>query len=76
MKSGIRINGVDAVDSIWFACCVLHNWLLEIDGLNADWSGVSTPLSNWYGNLVDCDMEGINVKIPWLLACLSQRLDP
>ena len=74
--SDIRINGIDVVDNIWFTRCVLHNWLLEIDGLNADWSGVSMPVNDWEGNLGDCKMVGINVTIPWLLARLSQRLDP
>jgi len=55
---------------------VLHNWLLEIDRLNADWSGVSMPVSDWEGNLGDCEMDGINVTIPWSLARLSQWLDP
>jgi hypothetical protein len=36
LKLGVRINGVDVFDKIWFTCCALHNWLLEIDGLNAD----------------------------------------
>ena len=73
---GIRINGVDVVDNIWFTCCALHNWLLEIDGLNADWSGISMPVSDWEGNLGDCEMDGINVTIPWsALARMSQRLN-
>jgi hypothetical protein len=33
LKSGVRLHGVDAVNSVWFTCCALHNWLLEIDGL-------------------------------------------
>ncbi len=76
LKSGIRIQGVDAVDNIWLTCCVLHNWLLEIDVLNAEWSEVSMPVIDWEGDLGDCDFEGINVMVPWLLACLSQRLEP
>ncbi len=59
-----------------FTCCALHNWLLEIDGLNADWGGVSIPVSDWEGNLGDCEMEGIDAQIPWSLYFLSQRLDP
>jgi hypothetical protein len=58
LKSGIHLQGVDAVDNIWLTCCVLHNWLLEIDGLNAKWSGVSMPVSDWEGELGDCDFEG------------------
>jgi hypothetical protein len=42
LKSGIRLQGVDAVDKVWLTCCALHNWLLEIDGLNAEWSEIST----------------------------------
>jgi hypothetical protein len=34
LKSGVRISGVDSVDYIWFTCCALHNWLLDIDGLS------------------------------------------
>jgi hypothetical protein len=37
LKSGVRLHGVDAVDSVWFSCCALHNWLLEIDGLTEKW---------------------------------------
>ena len=76
LKSGIRLQGVDAVDNIWLTCCTLHNWLLEIDGLNAKWSEVSMPGSDWEGDLGDCDFEGINGSIPWSLARLSQHLEP
>jgi hypothetical protein len=76
LKSGIRLQGVDAVDKVWLTCCALHNWLLEIDGLNAEWSEISISGSDWEGELGDCDFEGINVRVPWLLARLSQRLDP
>ena len=76
LKSGIQIQGVDAVDNIWLTCCALHNWLLEIDGLNAEWSEVSMPVSDWEGDLGDCDFEGINVMVPWSLTRLSQRLEP
>ena len=77
MKSGIHLEGVDAVDKVWLTCCALHNWLLEIDGLNAEWSEISIlGSSDWEGELGDCDFEGINVRVPWSLAHLSQRLDP
>ena len=32
LKCGVRTYGVDSVDQVWFTCCVLHNWLLEVDG--------------------------------------------
>jgi hypothetical protein len=34
------------------------------------------PGSDWEGERGDCDFEGINVSVPWPLACLSQRLEP
>jgi len=76
LKSGIYLQGVDAVNKVWLTCCALHNWLLEIDGLNAEWSEISTPGSDWEGELGYCDFEGINVRVPWSLTRLSQRLDP
>ena len=38
LKAGVRIHGVDGVDDVWLACCALHYWLLDIDGLNGAWS--------------------------------------
>jgi hypothetical protein len=38
LKTGIRLDGPKAADSIWLTCCALHNWLLESDGLD-DWLG-------------------------------------
>ena len=75
LKSGIHLQGIDAVDNIWLMCCALHNWLLEIDGLNAERSEISIPGSDWEGELGDCNFEGINVRVPWSLARLSQRLE-
>ena len=37
---------------------------------------ISIPGSDWEGEVGDCDFEGINVSIPWLLTRLSQRLEP
>ena len=39
LKNRVRLHGVDAVDSVWFTCCALHNWLLELDGQNDKWVG-------------------------------------
>lgn len=51
MKTGIRIHGRDLfskTDNIWFTCCALHNWLLEIDGLDSRWTeGVQ---GDWEGS--------------------------
>ena len=32
-------QSIQAVDQIWLTCCALHNWLLKIDGLDAEWTG-------------------------------------
>ena len=47
LKSGIRLHGVDAADQVWMTCCALHNWLLEIDGLDEHWEN-GVP-SSWEG---------------------------
>lgn len=77
LKSGIRLQGVESVDKIWLSCCALHNWLLEIDGLNAEWGEVSMPDSDWLGELGDTDLEDVRQElVPWSIVRLSQRLDP
>ena len=39
LKSGIRVHGVSTTDKIWLTCCVLHNLLLQVDGLTEKWRG-------------------------------------
>jgi hypothetical protein len=45
LKAGIRLHGTKAADKIWLTCCALHNWLLDIDGLDETWG------SEWEGEL-------------------------
>ena len=45
LKSPIRIHDIDEVDKIWKTCCALHNWLLEIDGLDKEYT--EKPTSEW-----------------------------
>ncbi|MFN9978837.1 MAG: hypothetical protein ACK53Y_02925, partial [bacterium] len=26
-------------NKIWKTCCTLHNWLLEVDGIDGEWTG-------------------------------------
>jgi hypothetical protein len=28
LKTGVRVQGVEACDKVWLTCCALHNWLL------------------------------------------------
>ncbi len=46
LKSGVQIYGVDSADYVWFTCCALHNWLLDIDGLSEKW----IDTDNWLRN--------------------------
>ncbi|KAI2512197.1 Plant transposon protein [Fragilaria crotonensis] len=49
LKTGIRLHGVSQPDKVWLTCCALHNWLLEVDGLDEHWeNGVA---SDWEGEL-------------------------
>jgi hypothetical protein len=49
LKTGIKLQGVISADEIWKTCCALHNWLLEIDGLDEHWED-GVP-SEWQGEL-------------------------
>ena len=58
LKTGIRLFGVKSADQIFLTCCALHNWLLEIDGLDERWGdGVA---SEWEGSLGDHDVNEIS----------------
>lgn len=39
LKTGIRLEGPVAADRMWLTCCALHNWLLEVDGMDVEWQG-------------------------------------
>ena len=55
LKTGIRIHGLTEADRIWKTCCALHNWLLEIDGLDDKWDeGVP---SSWEGEAGEHDPD-------------------
>lgn len=69
LKTGIRVHGVEVADQIWLTCCALHNWLLEIDGLDRPWGG-GVPTSVWEG-----EMGGFE-EIPNSVARLTSDLTP
>ncbi|KAI2492339.1 Plant transposon protein [Fragilaria crotonensis] len=55
LKTGICLFGTNSADKIFLTCCALHNWLLEIDGLDERWDeGVQ---SEWEGPLGDHQHE-------------------
>ena len=37
LKVPCRFQSADALDKIWLSCCVLHNMIMEFDGLDARW---------------------------------------
>ena len=77
LKSGVRIFGVDSVDRVRLTCCVLHNWLLEVDGLSEKWDGgVRNLTSNWDGEMGLLEFDGVNDVVLNALARLSRNLDP
>lgn len=51
LKTGIRLQSFEAVDNVWFTCCTLHNFLLEVDGLHAQWNnGVPSDFEGEMGH--------------------------
>ncbi len=75
LKAGVRIHSVDGVDEVWFTCCALHNWLLDIDGLNGEWEN-GVPTSDWEGPMGDMDFEGLYNGVAHTIARLSTNLNP
>lgn len=69
LKTGIRVHGVEVADQIWLTCCALHNWLLEVDGLDKPWDG-GVPTSSWDG-----EMGGVEA-VPNSVARLTSDLGP
>jgi DDE superfamily endonuclease len=56
LKTGIRLHGVVSADKIWMTCCALHNWLLEVDGLEKLWeNGIPSTTNVWEEDLGESD---------------------
>ena len=55
LKTGVRLSGVHAADSIFLTCCALHNWLLFIDGLDDRWEE-GLP-SDWEGEMGEVQLD-------------------
>jgi hypothetical protein len=54
LKSGIHLHGTKPADAIFKTCCALHNWLLEVDGLNKGWENGETQ-SQYLGDYGEFD---------------------
>jgi DDE superfamily endonuclease len=63
LKTGIRLQLFTAVDNIWFTCCALHNYLLEVDGLHKQWArGVSSDYEREMGHHDTVEIERKNLR--------------
>ncbi len=49
LKAGIRVHGTASADAILKTCCAMHNWLLEVDGLDDEWEQGKSSI--WQGEL-------------------------
>jgi hypothetical protein len=58
------------------ASCTLHKFLLEIDGLSAEWDSGVSVVSNWERALGEMDFKGVQDSLPNAIARLSMNLDP
>jgi hypothetical protein len=61
LKSGVRLHGVVVADWIWLTCCALHNWLLEIDGLDEEWD--CGAASDWEGELGELGISDLQKHV-------------
>jgi hypothetical protein len=66
LKTGIWLQGVEVADKIWKTCCALHNWLLEVDGLDGEWDG----------HISMHDARDVLNHIPFALQRLHEGWDP
>lgn len=66
LKTGIRLHGTDAADKTWATCCALHNWLLEVDGLDQPWDGA-------LGDVDTDDLESIPFALRRLASPAEHR---
>lgn len=66
LKTGIRLQGNEVATNIWFTCCALHNWLLEVDGIDGEWDGA----------LGMQDANDVTSHVPFSLQRLQLGFDP
>ena len=72
LKSGIRLHGAPAADAVFKTCCALHNWLLEVDGLDAEWT--QGKPSMWQGELGEFKEDDEATQEAFALRRLSDRI--
>ena len=71
LKTGIRLHGQRPADKIFRTCCALHNWLLNVDGLDKQWENGARSV--WEGELGHHDFSDANRHIPHPLRRILSR---
>jgi hypothetical protein len=69
LKTGIRLQGVGAMDKVWLTSCALHNYILDVDGLDKEWmNGIESEWEGELGNDHSADVaeHAPNFAIGWL----------
>jgi Plant transposon protein len=67
LKAEIRLYGVETADKIWMTCSALHNWLLDVDGLDENW-GIGLPTA-WEGELGHLDQHYLDKHVTPFACC-------
>jgi hypothetical protein len=68
LKTGVCLHGVEATDKIWLTCCALHNYFLELDGLDETWeSGLP---SDWLGEVGEHNSLDVHQYCPSAVSLL------
>ena len=71
LRYGFRFHCISNCDKMWLTCCVLHNLLLNVDGLEknwelgvqSDWEGMSSAsndVTSHYDLEVPCPMSRLH----------------
>lgn len=66
LKTGVRLQGMETANNIWLTCCALHNWLLEVDGLDGEWDGALGQL----------EADDVMRHVPFAMQRLELGFDP
>ncbi len=66
LKMGIRLQGIETCNNIWLTCCALHNWLLEVNGLDGEWEGAIGQL----------EARDVIQHVPFAMQHLALGYDP
>jgi len=76
LQTGVRLESLESVDMLWLTCCALHNFLLEEDGLAAQWSdgvAVKYKSSDFLGDIGQNDPEFLNDNLPFAVGRMSEK---